>query len=82
MSTNVVRTKPFRQPTNVSLPKDLVAEARALRLNLSQACERGLELAVSEARAARWLKENRKAIEASNAYVDAHGLPLAELRQF
>jgi len=29
-----------------------------------------------------WLKENRAAIELSNAWVEQHGLPLAEYRRF
>jgi hypothetical protein len=29
-----------------------------------------------------WLKENRAAIESSNAWVEQHGLSLAEYRQF
>ena len=30
----------------------------------------------------RWLEENRAAMDAWNAYVEAHGLPLAAFRQF
>lgn len=71
-----------RRPTNVTLAEPLLAEARALGINLSQACERGLAAAVAEAKAQRWLAENRPAIDAWNAYVEQHGLPLAEFRQF
>lgn len=31
-----------RLPTNVALPKSLVAEARALKIDISAACEAGL----------------------------------------
>ena len=44
--------------------------------------ERGLSAAVREAKAARWLAENRPAMDAWNAYVEQEGLPLAEFRQF
>ena len=71
-----------RRATNLSLSEALVDEARALEINLSQACEHGLELAVTEARTARWLKENQEALDSSNAYVEARGLPLGRLRQF
>ncbi|MGN6848103.1 MAG: type II toxin-antitoxin system CcdA family antitoxin [Sphingomicrobium sp.] len=33
-------------------------------------------------RAERWLDEHRGALESSNAFVRAYGLPLKDLRQF
>jgi len=66
-----------KKATNVSLSEDLVREARQLRVNVSQAAEAGLVRAVAEQRAERWRQQNREAIESSNAFVDAHGLPLA-----
>ena len=76
---------PVRQPrrsTNVSLAANLVAEAKSLDINLSRACEAGLEAALKEERKRRWQDENSAAIEASNAYFEKHGLPLARYRQF
>ncbi|HET7883320.1 MAG TPA: type II toxin-antitoxin system CcdA family antitoxin [Acetobacteraceae bacterium] len=72
----------LRKPTNVTLPEPLLREARELGISLSQACERGLREVVAETRAERWLHENRDAIEAWNEYVEKHGLPLGEYRQF
>ena len=74
-------TRP-RRATNVSLDPAFVAEAKELGINISQACERGLVEAVREARAALWKEENREAIESSNAWVEANGLPLAKYRLF
>ena len=71
-----------RKSTNVSLAAELVAEAKALDINLSRACEAGLEAALKEERKRRWQEENREAAEASNAWVEKHGLPLARYRQF
>jgi antitoxin CcdA len=71
-----------RRATNVTLPEELLREARDLRINLSQACERGLAAEVTEARRRRWLDENQGAIEAWNEHVAVHGLPLAVYRQF
>jgi antitoxin CcdA len=71
-----------RRSTNVSLPADVVAEAKELGINLSQACERGLVETVAETRATRWKEENREALESSNAWVKANGLPLAKHRLF
>nr|WP_295370610.1 type II toxin-antitoxin system CcdA family antitoxin [uncultured Sphingosinicella sp.] len=71
-----------RRATNVSLPTNLIEEARRLDINISQACESGLEATVAKTRAERWIEENREAIESSNAFVEKHGLPLAKYRQF
>lgn len=71
-----------KRATNVSLRSDLIEEARQLDINVSEACERGLFDEVARARREKWLAENRAAIEASNAYVEEHGLPLARYRMF
>jgi antitoxin CcdA len=71
-----------RAPTNVTLDTALVAEARDLGVNISRASAAGLERAVAQARAERWLRENGPALRSSNAFVEAHGLPLKNLRRF
>ncbi|MET3827029.1 MULTISPECIES: type II toxin-antitoxin system CcdA family antitoxin [Sphingomonas] len=72
----------FRRPTNVTLDEQLVASAKELGINVSRACEQGLSDAVSAERKRRWQEDNRAALEASNAYVAEHGLPLAKYRPF
>lgn len=83
---NLERTRPpsrtVRRAANVTLPSRLVEDAKALGINISQACEKGLAAAVAEARATAWLKDNRPALEAWNEYVEEHGILLAEFRQF
>lgn len=74
--------EPRRLPTNLSLSETLVAEAKKLDINLSRAAEQGLAVAVATERARRWKEENRAAIEAQNAWVAEHGLPLAKYRMF
>ena len=69
-------------PTNVTLDTTLVAEAKSLGVSISRASNRGLEEAVKVARAERWLAENRRSLAASNAWVEANGLPLAKHRLF
>lgn len=76
------RTTPNRRSTNVSLDADLVNEAKALGLNLSQACEKGLIHELKAARERRWIEENRTAIEATNRWVAENGLPFAARRAF
>ncbi len=74
--------QPFRRPTNVSLDAGLVREARELSINISRACEEGLAQSIREARARQWREANREALDSSNAFVDAKGLPLQRFRQF
>lgn len=78
----VARAPTQRRATNVSLPAALISEARRLGINISQACERGLQEQVRQSRREAWLEENREAIESSNAWVEKHGLPFTEYRQF
>ena len=71
-----------RKSTNVTLTVGLVAQARALGINISQAAEVGIAAEVARRRTERWLAENRDALESSNAFVEQHGLPLARYRGF
>lgn len=73
---------PARKPANLTLAVDLVAEARGLGVNLSQAAEAGIAAAVARRRQERWLAENQGALDSSNAFVERHGLPLARYRRF
>ncbi len=75
-------SQPSRKPANLSLDSDLVSQARDLNINLSRAAEDGIERAIKSERERLWRIENAEAIEASNRYVEKHGLPLAKYRQF
>lgn len=69
-----------RRAVNVSLDDDLVGEAKALGLNLSQACEAGLAATVKAERERRWKEENREAIDSWNRWLEKNGLPYGDLR--
>ena len=71
-----------RRATNLSLDADLLDEAKALKINLSQAAQVGIRAAVSSEKARRWREENADAIKSMNDWVDKNGLPLDEYRQF
>ncbi len=71
-----------RRATNVTLPEALVAKAKELNINISQACEAGLAAQVKAAREKQWLEENREAFEYCNEQMEKEGLLLAEYRQF
>lgn len=71
-----------RRPTNVSLPAGMVEEAKTLGINLSRACETGVEAALKAERERRWKAENADAVASYNRWVEKHGLPLEQFRQF
>ena len=71
-----------KRATTVSLAESLLAEAKQLRINISQAAEAGVARAVAEKRAELWVAENQKAFECWNAYVEKNGLPLGQYRSF
>ncbi len=73
---------PARKPTNLTLAVDLVVQARALGINVSQAAEVGIAAAVARRRQERWLAENADALQSSNQFVEQHGLPLTRYRNF
>ena len=71
-----------REAMSITLAVPLVEEARALGIDVSQACERGLAHEVARLRKEKWLQENQDALAAWNEYVEQHGLPLSTFRQF
>ena len=71
-----------RKPTNLSLDAKMVEEARALGVNVSRAAEAGLAMHLKAEKERRWKEENREAIDAANAWVEANGLPLEKHRMF
>ena len=82
MTISNTYTRAAKKATNVSLAEDLLAEAKKLRINVSQAAEAGVAQAVAEKRAEIWVKENAKAFECWNDYVEKNGLPLEKYRGF
>lgn len=74
--------RPARRAANVSLNAGMLAEAKELGVNISRACEGGLEAEIARVRRETWLAQNRQALDSSNAYAEANGPPLAALRQF
>lgn len=68
-----------RQP---ELEKQSLNKSREMKIRLSREAETGIMKAIAEKRAAIWQKENEKAIESSNAYVEKHGLPPEKYRMF
>lgn len=74
--------KAAKKACNVSINEDLLRQARALGINLSQTLEAELERRVREAKAKQWAEENREAIESQNRWIEKHGLWSDGLRMF
>lgn len=69
-----------KKPTNLSIRADLLAEARALDINLSAEMEKHLTEVIRQRRAAQWRTDNREAIAAYNAFVKDNGIWSDEFR--
>jgi antitoxin CcdA len=71
-----------KKAANLSIRADLLEEARAYKINLSQTLETALADVVKKEKERRWLEENRAAIEAYNREIAEHGLWSDGLRLF
>ncbi len=63
-----------KRATNLSIRADLLAEAKALKINLSQALETHLAELIRARKREQWLGENREAIDAYNQRVEREGV--------
>lgn len=69
-----------KQRTNITLTAANLAAARELGLNVSAISDAAVAEAVREARAKAWAEENAAAITERQAWIKAHGTPLADLQ--
>jgi antitoxin CcdA len=79
MSQTIARSK---KATNVTLSTDVLAEAKALGINISQVCDEFLRELVRRERERRWQQDHAAFIAAYNETVEREGLPLDEWRSF
>ena len=63
-----------KRAANVSIDAELLAEAKALGINLSQTLEDDLRKKVKEEKSRRFREEHREAIEAHNRFIEEHGI--------
>jgi len=77
-----VMTTVAKKATNVTLSVDVLADAKAFGINISQQCDAHLRDVVSKERERRWLAEHASFIKAYNQTVEADGLPLEQYRSF
>jgi antitoxin CcdA len=71
-----------KKATNITLSAEVLSEAKALGINISQACDQFLRDLVRRERERRWQDENAEFIAAYNRTVETEGLPLDEWRGF
>lgn len=71
-----------KKATNITLSADVLSEAKALGINISQACDQFLRGLVRQEQERRWLADNVEFIAAYNAGVERDGLPLDAWRSF
>jgi antitoxin CcdA len=71
-----------KKAANLSIRTDLLEEARAFKINLSQTLEAALLVELKKEKERRWLEENRAAIDAYNRHVEEHGLFSDRFRTF
>ena len=71
-----------KKAANLTVRADLLDEARAYKINLSQTLEAALAVELKKRREAAWLEENKDAIAAYNRHVEKHGLFSDRFRSF
>lgn len=71
-----------KQSANLSVRSDLLLRAKQQNINLSKTLEIRLEQLLKARDREEWLRENQEAIEATNSYVENHGLWSDGFRQF
>lgn len=71
-----------KKPTNVSINRERIDQARALGVKLSATLESALEVLVKERRMQEWLEENRGAIARYNEHFRENPVFSTGLRAF
>ncbi len=71
-----------KRAANLTLSTDVLAEAKALGINISKACDAHLRELVRKEKEARWKAEHADFIQAYNQTVAEESLPLDAWRSF
>lgn len=71
-----------KKATNITLSADVLEQAKALGINISQSCDQFLREQIRLEQERRWQEENAEFITVYNQTVESEGLPLAEWRSF
>ncbi len=71
-----------KKPTNLSINSDLLSKAREMNINLSATLENELARQLKIKQREQWLRENTKAIQAYNDFVENEGVFSDGIRSF
>lgn len=82
MLTEYYNPEAPKKPTNLSINSDLLRQAKACHINLSQTLEQRLIELVRESHRQEWLMENQAALEDYNCRIEANGVFSDGLRRF
>jgi antitoxin CcdA len=77
-----ITANPAKKATNITLSADVLADARRLGINISQACDSYLRDLVRREQERRWAQQHADFIAAYNQTVETEGLPLEQWRGF
>lgn len=75
-------TTPLKKATNITLSADVLSDAKAFGINISQACDGFLRERVKQERERHWLSQNAEFIDEYNKTIETEGLPLDQYRSF
>lgn len=71
-----------KKATNLSINSDLLHKSRAMKINLSATLEQALSSKIAASEAKKWTKDNKRAIQAYNDFINEHGCFSDEFRSF
>lgn len=71
-----------KKAANLTLNKDLLAEAKRLKINLSATLEKALAAEVKAQQEQEWLQKNKASLEACNKLAKENGLFADAFRSF
>ncbi len=71
-----------KKAANLTVRADLLEEARAYKINLSQTLEAALAVELKKRREAEWLEQNKEGIAAYGRFVEKHGVFSDRFRNF
>lgn len=72
MST-IYNTSASKKPTNLTVNKDLLDQAKKLNINISSVLEKALEYKVKEVLQTAWIDQNTDSIAAYNSFIEENG---------